>query len=72
MNLPILSTLLPISAELLLALAVVAGVIAIMIQDYRAHRPLVVRFTRPSRGSRTVFRAPELEVDPCCYAPWTC
>lgn len=65
------AAVLPLDAELVVALGIVAGIAAIMIQDYRARRPLVVRFSRRARGSRTVFRAPELEADPCCYAPWT-
>jgi hypothetical protein len=61
----------PAQLELVVSLTVVAGIVAIMVQDYAARRPLVVRIAHRARPSRTFFRAPELEFDPCCLAPWT-
>jgi hypothetical protein len=60
-----------VNVELVVSLTVIAGIVAIMAQDYAARRPLVVRAARRARPSRTFFRAPELECDPCCFAPWT-
>lgn len=60
-----------INVELVVSLTVIAGILAIMVQDYAARRPLVVRVPRRAGPSRTFFRAPELECDPCCFAPWT-
>ena len=65
------AALLTTHVEVVVSLAVIAGLIALMGQDYQARRPLVARLTRRPRGSRTFFRAPELECDPCGSAPWT-